>query len=104
MSTWNLADLPAIAGSSEQRLPLSVDAPDISTISGRFLADACKTAHEIDLTEKMVLPIKSPNSDWSKTKCSPFLPLLCGGKQKDKVQFKMTLSFTHIRKKKERIH
>lgn len=44
MSTDNLADLPAIAGSSEQRLLLSVDAPGISTISGRSLADALKPA------------------------------------------------------------
>lgn len=61
MSTQNLADLPAIAGSSEQRLPLPVDAPGISTISGGSLADTPKTAHETCLTEKMVLPRKSPN-------------------------------------------
>lgn len=105
MSTQNLADLPAIAGSSEQRLLLSVHALRISTISGRSLADALKTAHEMHLTEETVRPRKSPNSDLSKTKCSPFLPLLCGGKQKDKVfKFKMTLSFTCIRKRKEHVH
>lgn len=64
--------LPAIAGSSEQRFPLSVDTPGISTTSGKSLPGAPKTAHEMYLTEKMVLPRKSPNSQLSKTICSFF--------------------------------
>lgn len=39
MSTQNLADLPATAGSSKQRLPLSFDDPGINPISGRSLAN-----------------------------------------------------------------
>lgn len=66
MSTQNLADLSATAGSSEQRLPLPIDAPRISTISGGSLADAVQIVHEMHLTEKTGIPRKLPNSDLSK--------------------------------------
>lgn len=72
MSTQNLADLPAIAGSSEQRLLPSLDAPGISTAPGRPRADVLKTEHKMHLTKKMVLARKSTISNLSKTKCSPF--------------------------------
>lgn len=91
MSTLNLADLPATAGGSEQRLPPPIVAPRISTVSGGSLADALQIVHEMCLTEKMGVPRKMPNSDLSKNCVHLFLPLLCGGKQKDTIQFKRPL-------------
>lgn len=51
MSTQNLADLPATAGSSKQRLPLSIDDPGINPISGRSLVNPVNRSPGMHLTE-----------------------------------------------------
>lgn len=50
MSTQNLADLPATAGSSKLRIPLSTDGPGINPIPGRSLANSLNIAPEMHFT------------------------------------------------------